>query len=174
MKNLKLLLPAALLALSACSQNTRTTDKDAATTDSTTTVTDLKSEEKGLFATMQMADTIKTGQPVQLKFTVYNHADTAQQFCKWHTPFERLMSKYLDIVDENGAEVSYKGAMAKRMMPPPADSYIKINPKDSLVSDVNVLEGYDLKNSAKYTVKYVGQNMSGLIVKDSISFVYIK
>jgi hypothetical protein len=123
---------------------------------------------------LKIKDTIKVGEPVTLKFTIYNHADTAQQFCKWHTPFEPLISKYLEVKDENGVEVDYKGAMAKRIMPPPASSYIKVNSKDSLTIDVDLLKGYAITKTSKYTVKYVGQGMSGLIVADSVSFVYKK
>lgn len=174
MNNLKLMLPAAILLLSACSQNTRTADSTTVKTDSTASTSAVQTEEKGLFAVMQMKDTVKTGDKAELRFTVYNHADSTQQFCKWHTPFEPLMSKYLDVKDENGQEVNYKGAMAKRMMPPPASSYLKVNTKDSASVTVNLLDAYAITKPAKYTLIYVGQNMSGLIVKDSISFVYIK
>jgi len=96
------------------------------------------------------------------------------QFCKWHTPFEPLMSKYLDVTDENGTEVDYKGAMAKRMMPPPASSYIEVKSGDSLAVTVDVLKAYAITKPAKYTIKYSGQNMSGLVVKDSVVFNYTK
>lgn len=167
MKNMKFILPAALLALSACNMH-----KSQTTNVTPANQTELKYEEKGLYAKMKIKSNIKTGEQVTLQFTAYNAADTAAQFCKWHTPFEPLMSKYLDIKAENGEEVAYKGAMAKRIMPPPATSYIKINPKDSLASTVDLLKAYDLKTPGRYTITYVGQNMSGLAVKDSVSFTY--
>ena len=108
-----------------------------------------------------------TNHPV-LKFTVKNQADTAASFCKWHTPFEPLLSKYLDITDPEGKDVDYKGAMAKRIMPPPADSYMRINPGDSLTVDIDLLKGYAIDKPGAYTVKYSGTNMSGLSVQDSI------
>ena len=123
---------------------------------------------------MSMKDTVKAGEPVELKFTVYNNADTAQHFCKWHSPFEPFISKYLDIKSASGEEVNYKGAMAKRMMPPPASSYIAVNSKDSVSTQVDLLKGYDISKPGRYSITYVGQNMSGLVVKDSISFVYAK
>jgi len=175
MKNFKYILPAAMLALASCSPATRNADDNAAKTDSTATApVSAQAEEKALFAKMTIKDTIKAGEQIQLKFTVYNKADSVQQFCKWHTPFEPLMSKYLDIKDENGEEVNYKGAMAKRMMPPPASSYQKLNPKDSLSADVDLFKGYAITKPGKYTVVYNSQNMSGLVVKDSVAFVYGK
>lgn len=168
MKNYKIILSAALLTLSACSVNH--VKNTSANSDSVKNQSPAVSPT--LFAKMQIKPTIKAGDAAELKFTVYNDADTARQFCKWHTPFEPLMSKYLDVKDAGGQEMLYKGAMAKRIMPPPASSYIKVNPKDSLSITVDLLKAYDISKPSKYTVIYVGQNMSGLTVKDSVEFVY--
>lgn len=170
MKNYKLILPVALLALSACSQSTMKTESGDAKADST--ITAEQSAEKGLFATMKIQQNIKVGDSVLLRFTVYNPGDSTQQFCKWHTPFEPLISKYLNITDEKGEEVAYKGAMAKRMMPPPASAYMSLNAKDSVGVTVDLLKGYAISKPAQYKIVYVGQNMSGLFVKDSVVFTY--
>lgn len=174
MKNLKLILPVALLAFSSCSQNTRHTENDSTKTDTAIVESPEIQETKGLYATLYVKDTIKIGDPVELKFTVYNNADTAMKFCKWHTPFEPLLSKYLDVKDENGLEADYKGAMAKRIMPPPASSYTTVNAKDSISINMDVLKGYNINKPGKYTLIYNSQAVSGLAVKDSVSFVYIK
>lgn len=166
------MLFAAMFALSACSVNTNKTS--SVKSDSTIQETSVKAIVQGVIAELSIKDTIKTGDSVLLKFTVRNLADTAQQFCKWHTPFEPLMSKYLEIVNEAGVEADYKGAMAKRIMPPPASSYIKLNSKDTLSANVDLLKGFAITKPGKYTVTYVGQNMSGLVVNKSISFVYLK
>lgn len=172
MKNNLLLLAAALLTFSSCGVNkTKNASQNA---DSATAAKPDTAVSAPLFARMQMKDTIKAGDSVLMKFTVYNQADSAQRFCKWHTPFEPLMSKYLEVKDETGQEIQYQGAMAKRIMPPPADSYIKVNSKDSTSASVDLLKAYAIKSPSKYTITYVGQNMSGLVVKDSISFVYAK
>lgn len=173
MKNIIPILSAAMLMLSSCSQSTRTSESTT-TTDSVTTTSVDSSAAKPLFATMKIKDMINTGDSVKLKFTVYNTADSVQHFCKWHTPFEPLMSKYLDVKAANGEEVDYKGAMAKRVMPPPADSYIAVKPGDSLSVDVDVLKAYSITKPGKYSINYVGQNISGLVVKDSVAFVYGK
>ncbi|WGQ09139.1 protease [Pedobacter gandavensis] len=173
MKNLSILTSTVIvLAFSSCGMNSDTTKNSADTT--LTTVAANSTVEKGLFAKMSVKDTVKAGELVELKFTVYNNADTAQSFCKWHTPFEPFISKYLDVKSASGEEVNYKAAMAKRMMPPPASSYIAVNSKDSVSTKVDLLKGYDISKPGQYTITYVGQNMSGLMVKDSISFVYTK
>ena len=185
MRTVKLIIPALFMVITSCSQNTTKTAahadsiaNEAAGRDSegsgNQSVTDGKKSAAGLFAKLQMKHNIKAGDSVVVRFTIYNQADTAQQFCKWHTPFEPLMSKYLEVKAENGDEAIYKGAMAKRIMPPPASSYVKVNPKDSLAITIDLLKGYDLSKPGKYTISYTGGNMSGLTVKDSISFVYSK
>lgn len=168
MKGVNFLLSASILALASCSQSTRTTDGADASKDPVNN----QSVQKSLSAKMSINSIIKTGDPVTLKFTVFNDSDSTLQFCKWHTPFEPLMSKYLEIKDENGVEVAYQGPMAKRVMPPPATSYAKVNPKETLSADVDLLKGYAIKNPAKYTIVYTEQGISGLIVKDSVSFTY--
>jgi len=156
MKNLLFIL--AVVILASCSQSTRKTDTKASP----------------LHAKITIAPNIAVTDSILMRFTVYNDADSVQQFCKWHTPFEPLLSKYLDITNESGEEANYQGAMAKRMMPPPADSYLKVQPNDSLSVVVNVSKGYNITKPSTYNVKYNAQNMSGLIVRDSVSFKYGK
>jgi hypothetical protein len=170
MKNYTIILSAALLALTSCSVNN--VKSTSAATDSAKNQSPSATASATLFAKMQMKSSIKVGDAVEVKFTVYNDADTSRQFCKWHTPFEPLMSKYLSVKDASGQEMLYKGAMAKRIMPPPASSYIKVNAKDSLSATIDLLKAYDISKPSKYTITYEGQNISGLAVKDSISFVY--
>jgi hypothetical protein len=171
MKNYQI-LAIALLALSSCGVRTNQTTEQKA--DSTASASGPAATGKILIAEMTMKDTIKAGDSVLLKFTVKNNnADTAR-FCKWHTPFEPLMSKYLDIKDENGNEVSYKGVMAKRVMPPPADSYITLKANDTLSVNADLLKAYAIDKPAKYTITYNSTGISGLTVQKSVSFVYIK
>jgi hypothetical protein len=171
MKNYKLLSFAALLALAACNVNSKTTSN---TTDSLSHADTAKTIGKALFVNMQIKDTINVGDSLLLRFTVHNPADSAQHFCKWHTPFEPLLSKYLEVKNEAGTEADYRGAMAKRIMPPPASSYLKVNPKDSLTSTADLLKAFAITTPGKYTITYVGQNMSGLVSNQTVSFVYLK
>ena len=127
-----------------------------------------------LFAEMQIENTVKIGRPLILKFTVHNPAGNAQKFCKWHTPFEPLMSKYLEIKDENGVEMMYRGAMAKRIMPPPESSHIRLGEKDSISATVDLLKAFEITNPSRYTVSYTGQDMSGVVVKKSVVFDYVR
>jgi len=174
MKHIFPTLLVSAMVISACSSTTHTTANNSTKTDSVSAPAGDQSMPKALFATMKIQNNIKMGDSVKLKFTVYNPTDSTQQFCKWHTPFEPLMSKYLDVKAENGEEAAYKGPMAKRIMPPPADSYIKVKAGDSLSVNVDVLKAYALKDPAKYSITYNSEAMSGLVVKDSVVFVYVK
>lgn len=158
MKNILKFVAVGTLLLSACGIKKESTSAQAA------------DSPQQLVAKMYIQPEVKTGNPVEMRFTVYNKSDKKQQFCKWHTPFEPPMSKYLDIAHEQGEEVLYMGAMAKRIMPPPADSYISLKAGDSLSVTVDISKIYKLDKAGKYTLHYVAEGMSGLSVKDSISF----
>ncbi|MBE8721048.1 protease [Sphingobacterium pedocola] len=163
MNKLLFFAPAILLSIaSSCNTSQRNTDR-------TDTVSELA--DTSLVAKLNMPPTISLDQPIEMTFTVYNPTDRVKRFCKWHTPFEKpFLSKYLDVLSSNGEEVSYLGAMAKRIMPPPAESYLSVRPFDSLVVTVDLTKGYDLKKPDTYSVRYNSESISGLMVHDSLRF----
>ncbi|RZM10160.1 MAG: protease, partial [Pedobacter sp.] len=124
MNIIKTLLPA-ILVVAACNSSVKNSQK----VDST--AVNMEQSDTTLTARMTISPVVSKDGPLEMNFTVYNQTDSTRTFCKWHTPFEPLMSKYLDITINN-QEVAYKGPMAKRMMPPPADSYVSVAPGDSL------------------------------------------
>jgi len=168
MKNIKLIIPVLLVLFSACSEATRNT----ANGKSESTMESTASKNDSLEVKLKINGNVATGDPLLLRFVVYNNTDSTKSFCIWHTPFEPLMSSYLSITNEKGEEAQYKGAMAKRVMPPPAFSYTKVNPGDSLVGNADLLKAYDLKKGASYKAVYTGGNMSGLVSRDTITFIY--
>ncbi|MBG6233883.1 hypothetical protein IWX76_000438 [Pedobacter sp. CAN_A7] len=168
MKNIHKLLFSSVVLLAACSNNLHTATQDDATSDSNQNAGAMVTE-KVLTAKMTIAPVAMLSDSISFRFTVYNNTDSTRSFCKWHTPFERLMSKYLDVRDESGQEVDYKGAMAKRMMPPPADSFITVNKGDSISVVTDLKEGYAIQKPGKYSIKYNSSEINGLVVKDSIS-----
>ncbi len=160
-------LPVALLLLSAaCSTQNKNNSEETAETAGSVAM------KKEFFAVMRIADTVRMGDSEMLKFAVYNGTDTAARFLKWQTPFEPLLSKYLDVKNTDGEEAQYVGAMAKRVMPPPADAYITIAPGDSLVTKFNLIQGYALTKAGTYTIHYNSEGMNGLKVDKDVSFIY--
>ncbi|MGN8055925.1 protease [Pedobacter sp. 22163] len=168
MKNFKFIIPALLVLFSACSEATRNTANSKSESMPQTTANKTDSLE----VKMKINGNVAAGDPLLLRFVVYNNTDSVKTFCIWHTPFEPLMSSYLSITNDKGEEAQYKGAMAKRVMPPPASSYSKVNPGDSLVANADLLKAYDLKKGSSYKAVYTGGNMSGLVSKDTVTFVY--
>ncbi|MDT0678666.1 hypothetical protein [Autumnicola musiva] len=96
-----------------------------------------------------------------MSFTVINDNDRVQQFWKWETPFEPRVGKYMEVTDEQGNKAAFKGAMARRVMPPPPESYIEVPPHDSVKTTFNIAKNYCIK-SRRYTVKYSGGGVSEL------------
>lgn len=171
MKNTHTILWASLLFCVSCSQSmNKTVTKDTATPEATQEATSNPATQK-LTARLEIAPVIKRGDSIGLKFTVYNNTGSPKKFCKWHTPFEPLMSKYLDITDAQGNEAQYKGPMAKRVMPPPASSYITLAPKDSISVSVNLLRAYEITKPSKYTLRYNSADMSGLTGIEETTFL---
>lgn len=167
MKYLPLLFSVAVLLVTSCSsrkQNESETEnsKDAIAVEDTTNLQ--------LTATMLIKPFIQQSDSVLLTFTVYNPSQKELRFCKWHTPFEPPMSKFLDIADQQGNESQYQGAMAKRVMPPPASSYITVKAGDSLSTTIDLRKSYVLDQPGSYHIKYNSESISGLSVKDSITF----
>jgi len=157
---LKIMIPALLIVIAGCSQKVRTTN----------TKNSSNAGSDSLYVTLSSANIIKAGEKVNLRFIVHNQNSSGKSFCKWHTPFEPLMSKYLDIKDEEGNEAAYKGPMAKRIMPPHADSYLTVNPVDTLVAEVDLRKAYQLEAGKKYTVHYNSSTISGLKASNTTTF----
>ncbi|RZL50332.1 MAG: protease [Pedobacter sp.] len=162
MNTYKIILPALLVvAVAACSPTTQNK------TEVTTADTVKNQVDTALITKISVPASARLGSPIELTFTVYNPTDSIKTFSKWHTPFEPLMSKYLDVTASDGVEAAYKGPMAKRIMPPPADAYLTIKPKDSLTVKVDLTQAYDFKQG-DYTIRYNSASISGLTITDSL------
>jgi hypothetical protein len=172
MRKLSTILCVSTIILAACSSSNQQSGEKK--TDSMTVNETSNKPVDAITGKLTLLSTPKIGEPINIKFTVYNNADTAAKFCKWHTPFENLMSKYVDVTMEDGTESAYKGAMAKRVMPPPTDSYITLKPGDSTSVDFDLNNAFTIDKSGKYTVKYNSAGISGIVIKDSLQLNIVK
>ena len=102
-----------------------------------------------------------TSDSVLVSFTVINPTDSALRFCRWETPFEPKLGKYLEVVSEQGTQAAFKGAMARRVMPPPDESYITVAAHDSVRTVINLPDNYSI-STGQYTIRYTGGGVSGL------------
>ncbi len=191
MKNTLMITAACLsfFTMSACNNG----QQEAAATDSTSTITmtdttvaepvvDSTATQPAnpldsaavLETTMSVKSPVKGNGPITLKFSVANPTDYPVRFCKWHTPFENFMASYLDITDSKGEVVAYQGAMAKRIMPPPAEAYITVPAKGSVDHEIDLRKGYKITAPGTYKVVYQASGMSGLTKVNELSFEVAK
>ncbi|MFC4211097.1 protease [Pedobacter lithocola] len=161
MFKLKIIIPVLLIAIVGCSQKVHNSGIGNIS----------KKPGDSLFVTLAMKNLIQAGEKINLRFVVHNNNSMGKSFCKWHTPFEPLMSNYLDIKDENGKEAVYKGPVAKRIMPPISDNYLFVNPKDTLVSIIDLSKGYQFEAGKKYTISYNSSIISGIKSSNTASFI---
>ncbi|WP_343670991.1 hypothetical protein [Chitinophaga sp.] len=156
-----------ILSFTACQQSPNAQGVQKDTTQQASSVAEPVAADTSsasvLETVMSAPDKVKAGKPILLKFTVNNPADKEQAFCKWHTPFERwFMNSFFEVTDSKGEPVQYKGVMAKRIMPPPADAYIKVPAKGSVSAEIDLLTGYKIEAPGTYKVVYQGEGVSGL------------
>lgn len=170
MKVISNLVCLSLFLFSSCSQNLRESESQETVLEDSSRISQAPISKQSLVAKMAILSPMNSVDSVMLRFTVYNYSDSAKTFCKWHTPFEPLMSKYLDITDRNGEEAQYTGPMAKRIMPPPASSYITLAAQDSLTAIVNLSKAYSIKKASTYSLRYNANEISGLSASERIEF----
>ncbi len=95
------------------------------------------------------------GEKIVLIFRVENLMDSEQRFLKWHTPFEGFRNDFLDLQRIGGATVRYQGILASRA-PPGEDSYLKIGPRQTATSQIEITEAYPVAERGDYVLRYKG------------------
>lgn len=115
-----------------------------------------------LFVSLASEETYALHGAIPIKFTVTNPTKDTLKFTQYHTPFEGMMSKFLTVKDRAENEVSYIGAMARRVMPPPAETYHTVAPGGTKSVSFDLKNGYKIEKAGVYTLHYVGGNISGI------------
>ena len=136
---------------------------ESATNEEATTMETDSSENTALYATLEsVTDTLHLQDSLMIRFTVTNPTNDTLQFTQYHTPFEGFISNFLTITDGQGSEIAYMGPMAKRVMPPPADSYHTLAPGQSENVTFDLKKGYKIENTGTYTLQYNAENINGI------------
>jgi len=136
--------------------------KDKAATDKTLKV------ENQLTGNLSAASSYDINEPIMVTFTVENSSDKTIKFTQYSTPFEGFLGDFLEIKDENGAKVNYIGAMARRIMPPPADTFIEIPPHEKKAVEFDIRKGYKMDKKGTYTLKFINGETNGITSGDAI------
>ncbi|SEL81181.1 hypothetical protein [Parapedobacter koreensis] len=124
-----------------------------------------------LVAELRMDGEYRLDGPLVLHFAVYNPTIDTLRFTQYHTPFEGFLNNFLTITNSEGQEMPYIGPMAKRVMPPVAESYRKVPPMGRDTVSIDIRKGYRIETSGTYTIRYNGGNVSGMADGEAIQVV---
>jgi len=127
--------------------------------------TDQPDSQDVLVANLELPDTLPVNEPVTLKFTLQNRSDEALYFLKWYTPLEGISGKIFNI-KRDGQLLPYEGILAMRADPLP-DSYIHLEPGESVSAEVDLSNAYDFSQPGKYTIAFLSPNISHIAYSEA-------
>ena len=158
---LNVILLAGIVGLTSQCQPSAPTES---TTDSNTENVQSDSlTQNTLYARLESSvDPLSLQDSMMIRFTVTNPTADTLKFSAYHTPFEGLISKFLTVTDSAGQEISYQGPMAKRVMPPPAESYHNLAPQQEESTSFDLKKIYKIEKAGSYTLQYNGGEISGM------------
>jgi len=102
--------------------------------------------------------TLRTGEPVKLRFTLINNTETDLYVLKWYTPLEGIAGEILR-VQCDGQAVPYAGPLATRSNPSP-DDYILLHLGKPVSADVDLATVYDFSKAGEYTIRFMSPMIS--------------
>lgn len=105
---------------------------------------------------------------IGITFTVSNLSADTLKFTQYHTPFEGFISNFIALTDSTGTAVRYIGAMAKRVSPPPAESFHSVAPGAEKSISFDLKKGYAIESPGTYTLQYIGSRVSGIASGEAI------
>lgn len=111
-----------------------------------------------LEAILALPETVLTGEPVTLTFTLLNHADYPLYVLKWYTPLEGIAGKIFHVTGD-GQVLPYEGILAMRGDPGP-ENYVLLAPGGSATATVNLAQAYDFSEPGTYTVTFLSPRIS--------------
>ncbi|PTL80874.1 protease [Vitiosangium sp. GDMCC 1.1324] len=101
--------------------------------------------------------TVRSGEPVEVRFQLTNRTAQPLYVLTWRTPLEGLRGNDFQIT-RDGTDIAYQGPMVKRGNPS-AQSYVTIAPGASVDGKVDLALAYDLKQPGRYRIAFRGQLM---------------
>lgn len=162
----------AVCLIAAFTQCQQTANKQEAT--KTIATEQSNHPDTSLVAVLQMDNTVKLSDSLSILFSVSNPTKDTIRFTQYHTPFEGFINNFLTITDSEGKEVPYIGAMAKRIMPPPEESYCAVAPGTQDSVRFSLQKGYRIEKPGTYSIQYNGGNVSGMANGDAITIQVIE
>lgn len=90
-----------------------------------------------------------------LKFTLTNNSNERVNVLKWQTPLEGIKNDMFWVKRQDEVAV-YLGKLVKRSAPKTQD-YITLDPKESVSTNIDISEIYDISKSGNYTIEFDSQ-----------------
>jgi len=118
-----------------------------------------------LEANLELPVALHVNEPVTLQFTLQNHSDKALYFLKWYTPLEGISGKIFHI-ERDGQLIPYEGILAMRSAPT-RESYIYLEPGESVSAEVNLSNAYDFSQPGKYTIAFLSPYISHIAYSET-------
>lgn len=112
---------------------------------------DTSAPELSLDCTLNIEETFKAGEPVNLVFALHNPTSSALYVLTWYTPLEGMTGEMVSVM-RDGEAVPYQGALVKRN-DPARDAYVVIEPGETVSAAVDLRTGYDLALPGSYQVQ---------------------
>ena len=176
----KQLINAALLMATVgltvqCQQPQQQGSETEQTETQTGELTETPAADTTLYAVLEPVGALSLQQDsLMIGFTVVNPTADTLEFTVYHTPFEGFISKFLTVTDSAGQEVNYQGAMAKRVTPPPADTYRTVAPGQREQVTFDLRKGYAIEQPGTYTLQYNSERISGIANGEPLTITVVE
>lgn len=112
----------------------------------------------GLNASLELTEDPPTSEHVLLKFELENSSTAPLYVLKWYTPLEGIAGEIFKVTND-GLRIPYQGILASRT-PPTIDSYVFLEPGESVSQVVDLATSYDFSKPGKYTVEFISPHIS--------------
>jgi len=112
----------------------------------------------GLYARLEIPQSLPSGEPVKMQFFLVNDSDEALYVLNWFTPLEGLGGDIFR-VRRDGERVPYQGPLAERAEPTP-EAYTLIEAGDIAWAEVELNWAYDFSVPGNYTIEFNSPGIS--------------
>lgn len=92
--------------------------------------------------------------PILAQFSLTNKGDRGVMISRRGTPLEGLISDCLEIT-RDGEPIPYDGPLVRRA-PPTADSYVRLDPGETIDVELDLMSAYQVSAPGRYEVRAVG------------------
>lgn len=97
----------------------------------------------------------------ELTFHVTNQSDTDIEMLVWNTPFEKLLSADVFLVERDGESVAYVGRKIKRGTPQP-EHYMTVPAGERVDKTLDIANYYDMEQAGEYTIVFNPISIDGV------------